>query len=104
MTGLHESHPRGPAVCRGWWVIIDGSRTSGTERYGGTLSDSDIDSVRHFLCANANLRPIFFLLRPFLRDPKNDFVLELAFESRADFLLTFNTRDFARAASASAFE
>ena len=33
---------------------------------GGTLTGSDIDSVIHFLCANANLRPIFFLLRPFL--------------------------------------
>ena len=27
----------------------------------GDLSGSDIDSVVHFLCANANLRPIFFL-------------------------------------------
>jgi len=25
---------------------------------GGSLSDSDIDSVVHFLCANANLRPM----------------------------------------------
>jgi hypothetical protein len=34
--------------------------------------------VVHFLCANANLRPIFFLWRPLLPDPKDDFVLELA--------------------------
>lgn len=61
---------------------------------GGALSGGDIDSVLHFLCANANLRPIFFLWRPFLIDPKDDFVLELAVESRADFVLTFNTRDF----------
>jgi putative PIN family toxin of toxin-antitoxin system len=61
---------------------------------GGALSGDDIDSVLHFLCANANLRPIFFLRRPLLPDPKDDFVLELAVESRADFVLTFNTRDF----------
>ena len=61
---------------------------------GGALSGDDIDSVLHFLCANANLRPIFFLWRPLLPDPKDDFVLELAVESRADFVLTFNTRDF----------
>lgn len=61
---------------------------------GGPLSISDIDGVLHFLCANANLRPIFFLWQPLLPDPKDDFVLELAVESRADFLLTFNTRDF----------
>jgi predicted nucleic acid-binding protein len=35
--------------------------------------------------------------RPFLPDPKDDFVLELAVESRADFIITFNTRDFAGA-------
>ena len=61
---------------------------------GGDLTGSDIDSVIHFLCAYANLRPIFFLWRPFLPDPKDDFILELAVESRADFLVTFNTRDF----------
>src|ERR1035437_8860968 len=49
---------------------------------GGALSGGDIDSVLHFLCANANLRPIFFLWRPLLPDPKDDFVLELAVESR----------------------
>ncbi|MGA2196310.1 MAG: putative toxin-antitoxin system toxin component, PIN family [Bryobacteraceae bacterium] len=64
---------------------------------GGDLSGNDIDSVMQYLCANANLRDIFFLLRPLLPDPKDDFVLELAVESRADFLLTFNTRDFAGA-------
>ena len=64
---------------------------------GGDLSGSDIDDVMHFLCANANLRHIFFLWRPLLPDPKDDFVLELAVESRADFVLTFNIRDFAGA-------
>src|ERR1035438_8847599 len=64
---------------------------------GADLSGSDIDSVMQYLCANANLRDIFFLWRPLLPDPKDDFVLELAVESRADFLLTFNTRDFAGA-------
>ena len=61
---------------------------------GGPLSGSDIDDVLRFLCAEANLRNIFFLWRPFLPDPKDDFVLELAVESRADFLVTFNIRDF----------
>jgi putative PIN family toxin of toxin-antitoxin system len=64
---------------------------------GATLTGSDIDDILQFLCANSNLRPIFFLWRPLLPDPKDDFVLELAVESRADFLLTFNAKDFAGA-------
>ena len=61
---------------------------------GEALSGSDINGILQFLCANASLRTIFFLWRPLLPDPKDDFVLELAVESRADFLLTFNAKDF----------
>lgn len=43
-------------------------------------------------------RQVYFLLRPFLRDPKDDFILELAVASRADYLVTWNLRDFAGAA------
>jgi putative PIN family toxin of toxin-antitoxin system len=64
---------------------------------GGPLSRDDVDSLIRFLCAKANLRLIFFLWRPLLPDPKDDFVLELAVESKADFLITFNSRDFAGA-------
>ena len=75
-------------------VVLEYEQTLKRVCTGGALSGGDIDSVLHFLCANANLRPIFFLWRPLLPDPKDDFVLELAVESRADFVLTFNTRDF----------
>ncbi len=61
---------------------------------GGAFTGADIDNVIDFICASANLRLIYFLWRPLLPDPKDDFVLELAVESRADFLITFNTKDF----------
>ena len=61
---------------------------------GGPLASEDIDDILQFLCATANLRPIFFLWRPWLPDPKDDLVLELAVECRADFIVTFNARDF----------
>jgi len=37
----------------------------------------------------------FYRWRPFLPDPKDDFVLEVAVESQCDFIITFNTKDFA---------
>lgn len=64
---------------------------------GGALGAGDIDGIVEFLCASANLRPIFFLWRPLLPDPKDHMVLELAVESRADVIVTFNARDFAGA-------
>jgi len=59
-----------------------------------SLTNQEIDDVIDFLCENANLREIFYLWRPTLRDPKDDFVLELAVESNCDYIVTFNTKDF----------
>jgi putative PIN family toxin of toxin-antitoxin system len=78
-------------------LVLDYEQTLKRVCAGESLGDSDVDDILHFLCANASLRAIFFLWRPLLPDPKDDFVLELALESRADFLLTFNAKDFAGA-------
>jgi hypothetical protein len=51
-----------------------------------------MDDVLNFLCASAGLREIFYLWRPVLPDPKDDFVLELAVESRCEYIVTFNMR------------
>ncbi len=61
------------------------------------LTNREVDDILDFLCRNANLREIFYLWRPILRDPKDDFVLELAVESNCDYIVTFNTKDFAEA-------
>src|SRR5215204_1729826 len=58
------------------------------------LTHQEIDDVLDFLCQNANLCEIFYLWRPTLRDPKDDFLLELAVESNCDYIVTFNTKDF----------
>jgi len=53
-----------------------------------------VEDVLSYLCGAARLRPIFFLWRPLLPDPGDHMVLELAVESRADFIVTFNAKDF----------
>lgn len=60
------------------------------------LTPGEIDSVIDYLCSVANRRQIFFLWRPFLPDPKDDMVLELAVEARCDCIISYNKRDFAR--------
>lgn len=62
---------------------------------GLSLSVAEIDHVLDFICAEASLREIFYLWRPALPDPKDDFILELAVESGSDYIVTFNARDFA---------
>ncbi len=58
------------------------------------LTVEDIDDILDYVCAVANHYTIFFLWRPFLRDNKDDMVLELAVASRCDVIVTYNQRDF----------
>src|SRR2546423_9149892 len=41
-----------------------------------------VDRFLDFLASRSNRRQTFFLLRPFLRDSKDDFIIELAVASR----------------------
>ncbi|MGH8058763.1 MAG: putative toxin-antitoxin system toxin component, PIN family [Candidatus Entotheonellia bacterium] len=59
------------------------------------VSRSVVEEVINFHCAMANRHQIFFLWRPFLRDPKDDMVLELALKAGCDYIVTYNKRDFA---------
>lgn len=58
------------------------------------LSHQDIDDIIDYLCSVSEHRKVHFLWRPFLRDPSDDMVLELAVESESDYILTYNKRDF----------
>jgi putative PIN family toxin of toxin-antitoxin system len=59
-----------------------------------TVSESELDDILDYICAVANRRKIFFLWRPFLKDPKDDFIVELAVEAQCDFIITYNEKDF----------
>jgi len=59
------------------------------------LSADDIDGVLNYFLSRASIHEIFFLWRPFLKDPKDDLVLEAAVASHSQYLVTFNVRDFA---------
>ena len=60
-----------------------------------SIGASDIQDLIDFHCAVATHHQIFFLWRPYLRDPKDDMVLELAVKADCDSVVTYNTRDFA---------
>ena len=59
------------------------------------LDARTIDDILDYVCQVARRREIFFLWQPFLKDPNDDLVLELAVESESEFIITYNRRDFA---------
>ncbi|MFH5885895.1 putative toxin-antitoxin system toxin component, PIN family [Halalkalibaculum sp. DA3122] len=58
------------------------------------LIDTDIDDLLNYLCKVADKRDIFFLWQPFLKDPKDDMILELAVEAGCEYIITYHLDDF----------
>ena len=58
------------------------------------LSAADVDAIIDYICRIAKHYKIYYLWRPFLKDPKDDMVLELAVVSNANYIVTFNIADF----------
>jgi putative PIN family toxin of toxin-antitoxin system len=61
------------------------------------LTDVDIEEVLDGLCARARHQQIYFLWRPYLADPKDDHLLELAVASGTRTVVTHNTKHFREA-------
>lgn len=62
---------------------------------GVPLSRAAIEAVLDYHCTVARHHEIFFLWRPYLKDPRDDLVLELAVKAGCQFIVTHNVRDFA---------
>ena len=59
-----------------------------------SLTIGDIDDIIDYICATSKHQKIFYLWRPFLSDPKDDMVLELAVAAQCDYIVTYNRKDF----------
>jgi len=58
------------------------------------LTHWDIDAFLDNMCNLSSFQKIHYLWRPFLPDPKDDHVLELAVASQVKRFTTFNVKDF----------
>src|SRR5580700_9778936 len=53
-----------------------------------------VDKALDDLAARANRHSIFYLIRPFLADPDDELILELALASASSYIITYNGNDF----------
>jgi predicted nucleic acid-binding protein len=60
----------------------------------GRTADDALAFLR-YVCGQAWLQEIFYLWRPFLVDPGDDMILELAFAADCHYIVTHNVRHFA---------
>jgi len=61
------------------------------------LDEDDVRDLLDYICSVAMHQQIHYLWRPFLGDPGDDMVLELAVSALCDAIVTHNVRDFHRA-------
>ena len=64
------------------------------EHMTGASTPDDIRNFLRYLCSIAHQQRVFFLWRPWLKDPKDDMVLEAAVASQSRYIITHNLRDF----------
>ena len=57
-------------------------------------TDTQINDFLDFICSVANEHQTYFRWRPFLRGAEDEFVLDLAIAANADYIVTYNLRDF----------
>ena len=58
------------------------------------LRPGDVDDILDYVCSVANRKQVYYLWRPFLKDSKDDMVLELAVSAGCDIIVTYNKDDF----------
>ncbi|MFH0787368.1 MAG: putative toxin-antitoxin system toxin component, PIN family, partial [Pseudomonadota bacterium] len=58
------------------------------------ITEKDIGDFIDFFCYVGEQQEIFFLWRPFLPDPSDDLVLEVAVAGGCDAIITYNKRHF----------
>ncbi len=58
------------------------------------MSNADIEAIINYHCEVGERHRIFYLWRPFLPDPHDDMILELAASAGCDDIITYNTRHF----------
>jgi len=64
------------------------------EHMTGASTPDDIRNFLRYLCSIAHRQRVFFLWRPWLKDPTDDMVLEAAVASQSRYIITHNLRDF----------
>ena len=77
------------ALYHEWQAVL-----SRPENLPAGRTPADAQNFVRYLAGIAHLQDIYFLWRPFLSDPDDDMVLELAFSAGAEHIITHNQRDF----------
>ncbi|MBX2992813.1 MAG: putative toxin-antitoxin system toxin component, PIN family [Bacteroidetes bacterium] len=75
-------------------LLIEYEEATKRLAYELELTYEAIDDILNYINSASEHRSIFYLWRSFLRDKKDELVLEVAVESESRYIVTYNKRDF----------
>lgn len=75
-------------------LVVEYEKSLRNPRTKVPFNADDIAKYLDFICSVGECRKVHFLWRPFLRDPKDDMVLEAAVCGQCEYIVTFNLHDF----------
>ncbi len=58
------------------------------------LTNVEINAILDYILSQSNIHEIYYLWRPYLKDPKDDLVLEVAVGSQSEYIITFNKKNY----------
>jgi len=75
-------------------LILEYEEISNTLLNTTSLTSEDLSDILNYICQIGKPTQVFYLWRPFLKDPDDDMILELAVAGKCDSVITFNVKDF----------
>jgi putative PIN family toxin of toxin-antitoxin system len=78
-------------------LILEYESVAKRESSKVSLSHEQIDAIIDMICLWSTECDVSYRWRPYLKDPRDDFVLELAVQSQSDCIVSYNKRDFSGA-------
>ena len=81
-------------ICISVPLVLEYEAQLKTHLLPGVYTEDDINDVIDYICKIGKKTPVYYLWRPFLKDPFDDHVLELALASQSEYIVTFNKKDF----------
>ena len=75
-------------------LVIEYEATLKRQEIPEIFTHKDIDDLIDFICDISSHQDIYFLWRPYLPDPFDDHILEVAVAGECDAIITYNKKDF----------
>ena len=78
-------------------LLLEYEAVLNRDSIGISLDERGIGTLLDYICSIGKPHDIHFMWRPMLKDPSDEFVLELAVKANCQYIVTHNIKDFAGA-------